>query len=157
MIEIDVPGWQRLRLGSLVLDLNGTLSRDGDLVDGVEERVKALRRHVDVHLLSADTFGRLKSIAERLGVADTRLHTGEPEAEQKAVFVRNIVSSRVVAIGNGANDVAMLREAAVGIAVLGAEGLAVAAVQAADVLAGSILDALDLLLHPKRLAATLRR
>jgi soluble P-type ATPase len=60
-------------------------------------------------------------------------------------------------VGNGANDVDMLAEAALGIAVLGSEGLAVPALIAADVLAASIDEALELLLNPKRLVATLRR
>jgi hypothetical protein len=41
--------------------------------------------------------------------------------------------------------------------VLGPEGLAVSALIAADVLAASIDEALELLLNPKRLVATLRR
>jgi soluble P-type ATPase len=49
----------------------------------------------------------------------------------------------------------MLREAALGVAVLGPEGLAVRALAAADVVVASI-DALVLLRSPKRLIATLR-
>jgi soluble P-type ATPase len=51
----------------------------------------------------------------------------------------------------------MLHEAALGICVLGPEGMAVEALMAADVVAPSVLDALDLLYHPLRLMATLRR
>jgi len=46
----------------------------------------------------------------------------------------------------GANDEAMLRLAMLGIAVIGSEGAATSAVLAADIVCGSILDALDLLL-----------
>ncbi len=63
----------------------------------------------------------------------------------------------MVAIGNGANDVRMLEWAARGIAVLGPEGLAVSCFQAADVVAPDIGAALDLLLLPRCLMATLRR
>ena len=66
-------------------------------------------------------------------------------------------SSSVVAIGNGANDVSMLRAAALGIVVVGPEGLATEAIAAATIVTLSIADALDLLLNPKRLVATLRR
>ena len=51
----------------------------------------------------------------------------------------------------------MLMSAAVGIAVLGEEGLASSAHQAADILARGIMEALDLLLNPIRITATLRR
>ena len=63
---------------------------------------------------------------------------------------------RVAAIGNGANDAAMLRRAALGIAVMGGEGLAAACLNAADAIAPDIGTALDLLLWPRRLIATLR-
>jgi soluble P-type ATPase len=62
----------------------------------------------------------------------------------------------VVAIGNGANEFAMLRHAALGIAVLGGEGLALDCLNAANVIAPDIGTALDLLLRPCRLIATLR-
>lgn len=66
-------------------------------------------------------------------------------------------AGQVVAIANGANAAQMLSAAALGIAGLGQEGLAVEALQAADLVVGRIDDALDLLLHPQRLVATLRR
>ena len=62
-----------------------------------------------------------------------------------------------MAIGNGANDELMLVEAAVGIAVLEEEGLACEVIVAADVLVRDAAAALDLLINPIRLVATLRR
>jgi soluble P-type ATPase len=50
----------------------------------------------------------------------------------------------------------MLKEAALGIGVIQAEGAAVEAILAADLVTTSVLDALDLLIHPLRLTATLR-
>lgn len=51
-------------------------------------------------------------------------------------------------MGNGRNDRLMLKNAALGVAVIQAEGGAIDAVLAADIVVGNILDALDLLLHP---------
>jgi hypothetical protein len=59
LIEVIVPGWQELRLTALVLDVNGTLALDGELLPDVDGRLTALRAKVDIHLLSADTYGRL--------------------------------------------------------------------------------------------------
>ena len=50
----------------------------------------------------------------------------------------------------------MLGVARLGIAVLGAEGASAATLRAADVICGSILDALGLLLNEAALASTLR-
>jgi soluble P-type ATPase len=62
----------------------------------------------------------------------------------------------VAAIGNGRNDQLMLAAAALGIAVVQEEGAAIESLSAADVVLPDIRSALDLLLFPKRLIATLR-
>ncbi len=157
MIQIDIPGSRSLRLDHLVLDVNGTLAVDGLLLPGVAERLAKLRELLALHLLTADTHGRQTEIDSELGLKAVIMRTNAPEAEQKRDYVDNLVAERVVAIGNGENDRLMLRRAALGIAVLGPEGLALAALREADVLAPNIGAALDLLLNPRRLIATLRR
>jgi P-type E1-E2 ATPase len=156
MLEIEIPGWKSLRIAHVVLDLNGTLTQGGDLPDGVEPRLARLRDVVMVHLVTADTRGNAAEVAGRFGLALHLVSAGE-EAQQKADVVRSLDAERTVAIGNGANDAEMLSVAAVGIAILGREGAAVRLLQDADVVVSSITDALDLLLEPQRLVATLRR
>jgi P-type E1-E2 ATPase len=155
VICLDVPGRGFLELEHLVLDLNGTIALDGEVLPGVPERLAALSESLTIHLVTADTQGRAAVIAEQLQVKLVLVAPGD-EAEQKRALVKRLGAERVLAIGNGANDVGMLRAAALGIAVIGTEGLAVEALQAADVVA-TIQDALDLLLHPRRLVATLRK
>ena len=65
-------------------------------------------------------------------------------------------AATTVCIGNGRNDTGMLKIARLGIVVVQQEGMAVAALLAADVVASNIVAALDLLLIPKRLVTTLR-
>ena len=156
MIEIEVPGRGTYRLKHLVLDVNGTIAVDGRLVEGVAKRVAELRRSVEVHMLTADTRGRQQVIDAQLGMQAARI-TPRDEAAQKASFVRELGGESVCAVGNGANDAGMLREAGLAIAVLGEEGLAVETLNAADAVVPSVTVALDLLLKPLRLVATLRR
>lgn len=156
-LTLSIPGRGTHDLRYLVLDVNGTLTRDGELLPGVEERLRSLRSNLEIRLVSSDTFGRLDAIAARLNLPATRLSAGLPEPEQKARFVEQLGAASVIAVGNGANDAGMLRAAAIGIAVVGPEGCAVEAILAADVMVTSILDALDLIRSPARLAATLRR
>lgn len=59
-------------------------------------------------------------------------------------------------MGNGRNDHLALRTAALGVALVQAEGASPLALTAADVIVAHIHAALDLLLHPSRLVATLR-
>ena len=156
---VDIPGWRSLRLEFLLLDVNGTLTRDGELLPGLDAGLKAVIQAglLNVQLISADTFGRLDNIAAQLRVQAKRLEPGRLETAQKADVVRQLGAERVVTIGNGANDADMLREAALGIAVVGPEGLSGGALSAADVVVASINDALGLLTNSRRLIATLRR
>lgn len=155
MLEIVIPSRGLLQLEHLVLDVNGTIALDGQLLPGVRERVGKLSKMLDVWLVSADTQGTLDKLAAALGVQARRLHPGD-EAVQKAALVQELGAEQTAAIGNGANDVIMLQQAALGIAVPGSEGLATACIAAADIIAPNIKAALDLLLYPRRLIATLR-
>lgn len=156
MLRLDIPGRGTLELAHLVLDLNGTIALDGEVLPGVAERLATLAESLTIHLVTADTHGKAAAIASRLGIQLARIERGD-EAEQKRTLVRRLGAEQVVAVGNGANDGAMVRAAALGIAVLGPEGLAVGALKGANVVTVRIEDALDLLLHPKRLEATLRK
>jgi len=149
---VDIPGRQGFELNFLLLDLNGTLSDRGALIDGAADRLARLRPRLDVRLLSADTFGTLDSIATALGVQAQRVATGA----DKLAVLQALGAERCAAVGNGMNDLAMIREAAVGIVVVEGEGTSGATLAAADVVCRSILDALDLLADPQALASTLR-
>ena len=157
MIELQIPGRGILELEYAVFDVNGTLAVDGQLLKGVEPLIAQLRGKLEVRLLTADTHGKQAEIDRQLKFAADRLKPGGHEREQKADYVRALGAHKAVAIGNGANDVDMLKAAALGIAVIGHEGAAYEALAAADVVTHNIFDTIDLLLYPKRLIATLRR
>lgn len=156
MIQVEIPGWRSLQLDHLLLDLNGTLALDGGLLP-IQDRVRALAAQLHVQLLSADTNETLEAVASELGVPWTRLAPGGGEAGQKADLARSLGPERVAAIGNGANDLGMVQAAALSIAVIGPEGACAQLVTVADLVVGGPEVALDLLLNPQRLIATLRR
>ncbi len=155
MLELQIPGRETLRLEHLVLDYNGTLARDGVLRPGVAERIRALAAHLQVHVITADTFGSARAQTAELPVTLQVIGQGG-QTEAKERLVESLGPAAVAAVGNGANDRLMLARAALSICVLEAEGAAVATLLEADVAVRSPEDALDLLLRPGRLAATLR-
>ena len=57
MIEVQVPGFGALVLEHLVLDFNGTLACDGELLPGVAERLAALAPKLSIHVLTGLTAG----------------------------------------------------------------------------------------------------
>ena len=156
MIELTVPGRGSLRLQHLVADVNGTLAIDGVLIEGLAKRIVSLQDRLTVHLLTADTHGRQALIDKQLNLTATRLSSGN-EQGQKRSFVEQLGAACVVAIGQGANDAAMLEAAALGICVMSQEGTATETMLAADILTPSVMVALDLLDKPLRLVATLRK
>ncbi len=155
-IHLDIPGRESLELEYLVLDVNGTVTVDGEVLPGVAERLTAPPMNLVTYLVTADTHRRAAEIGAQLGAQLVRIEA-RGEAGQKRALVEQLGANRVVAVGNGANDAKMLAAAALGIAVLGPEGLAAVTLRAADVVVNRIEDALDLLLRPQRLVATLRR
>jgi soluble P-type ATPase len=155
MIEIEIPGSDTLKLEHFVTDFSGTLSEDGIVLPGVREKLQELSKKLDIHVLTSDTFGRAR---EELKGLDCRIQVleGDGHTAQKEKYVLSLGAQKVVAVGNGNNDVLMLRAARLSIAVCLKEGCSVKAAEASRVLVLSPVDAIDLLLFPKRLAATLR-
>lgn len=154
MIEISIPGRDPLQIEHLVLDYNGTIAADGLLLPGAAERIRALSNQVCVHILTADTYGSVRAQCQDLGA---RIHTfpraGAGACKEKIV---KSLKGQAVCVGNGFNDRAMFACSALSIAVLDAEGCWGRLVSCADVLVRRSEDALDLLLKPERLRATLR-
>lgn len=155
MISLQIPGYADLDLRYLVSDYNGTLAVDGLLLPGVAERLTRLATQLEIHVITADTFGLARAQLAGLPVTLT-ITPIENQAQSKLDFVQRLGASATVAIGNGRNDRKMLAEAAVGIALLQGEGGAAASIASADLVCASVLDALDLFQNPKRLVATLR-
>jgi len=152
MLTVDLRGDGSFELEHLVLDINGTLTDHGGLIDGVAERLGLLADVLAIHVLTADTYGTAEGVAGRLGATLATIVDGA----EKATRVEALGAERVVAIGNGRNDEAMLRAARLGIAVIGPEGAATSTLLAADVVCASVTDALDLLLDERAITATLR-
>ncbi len=156
MIEFSIPGRGDYQLEHLVMDVNGTMAIDGQLMDGVAGKIAALRNHLTVHLLTADTHGKQAIIDQQLDLTAVRIAPGG-ESTQKAEYVRKLGSEKVVAIGQGANDAEMLTAAQLGICVMSIEGVAKDTLLAADLIAPDILSALELLEKPLRIVASLRK
>ncbi len=152
-IRPDKPEeWSLERTTDLVLDFTGTLSKDGFLLPGIAERLVRLSERLRISVLTADTFGTAGTQLRGLPVELRIVAKGS----EKADFVRRVGGERVVAIGNGRNDVPMMRAAGLGIAVIGPEGAAVELLHVADMVVRDVHDALDLLASPLRIKAALR-
>ena len=156
MIELNIGGRGIVQLEHLVSDVNGTLATDGQLREGLARILTELHDRLEIHLLTADTHGQQDTINRQLNLQAVLIQSGN-EIQQKADYVRRLGPEHVVAIGQGANDAAMLESASIGICILSAEGTAVKTLLAADLVVPDIYTALELLQKPLRIVASLRK
>jgi soluble P-type ATPase len=108
-----------------------------------------------VHVLTADTFHTVQNELRGLPITIKILDSAEQD-KQKLQYVKNLGSDNVIAIGNGKNDVLMLKESALSIGIIQAEGAFSQVLNCTQIVCTSITDALSLLINSKRLLATLR-
>lgn len=155
MLSLDIPDKESLAIEHVLLDFNGTLAVDGKLIPGVSSRLEELSPLVSLHVITADTNASARS--ELAKISCTLKVIGKSRQDQaKFEYAESLGLKGVLAVGNGRNDSLLLQHAALGICVVQKEGAAVVAMQAADIVCVDINDALDLLLRPHRLTATLR-
>jgi len=155
MIKIDISGIPTLCIEHLVLDYNGTIAINGDVITGVKVRLEELSRLVDIHVLTADTYGSVHEQCRELNVSVHVIGKYHQDRE-KLNFIESLKCEYCIAIGNGRNDTLMLEKAELGIGIMQAEGISAKTLMSCDIVFGSINDALDSLLNPMRLVATLR-
>jgi soluble P-type ATPase len=159
-IHLDIPGLGRKHVIALLTDFTGTLSRGGVLSEGVADALTRLAAVLDVHVLTADTFGvaarQLAGLPVKIVFLSSSDHTAEKRARGQALDL-----SRAVALGNGNNDCLLLeatRDAGgISIAVDNGEGCATATLLRSSLFIVGAANALNLLLEPRGLIATLRR
>ena len=155
MIDIRIPGFGQVALEHLVLDFNGTLACDGVLSDGVRALLVRLSRDLEIHVVTADTHGNAAAACKGLPCRLVVLPEGDQDVSKRD-YVRMLGTGRTACIGNGRNDRLMVREAAIGVCVIGEEGASAGTAAAAHVVCRGAGGALSLLVHTRRLVATLR-
>ena len=161
-IQITIPHFaQPLRIDHIVTDFTGTLSFRGRLATGVALRLRKLKKLVDIHVVTSDTFCRAESELAAVPLTPHILEPGKRHDIQKRNYVQKLGALRVAAFGNGNNDALMLRavrdSGGLAIAVDNGEGCAVRTMANAHLFIVNIANALDLLLDPRRCIASLRR
>ena len=157
MLEIKIPGYKTLNIQHLVLDFNGTIAKRGKLIEGVKEKLDKISGIIEVHILTADTFGTVRDEFSGNEINIEIIDENQRSIDYKKEFIKSLGKESVIAIGNGNNDSKMLKTAELGMAIIGGEGAAINSLWNAEVAVNSIMDALNLITNKKGLIATLRR
>jgi len=154
-MEYSIPWYKKpLILDTLILDLNGTISVDGKLIVWVENKIDSLKKSWRTILLcSGDTQWTADTIAKKIGAV---LYHCKDQHDKEKILKKN-KAKHSVAIGNGNIDVKLMKKCELSIAVIQAEWCSRKAIESSDIVCTNIVDALDILLLPKRLIATMRK
>ena len=89
MIKIDIPGYKIINAKHLVLDYNGTIAIDGLVMKDVPEILVKLSAHLNVHVLTADTFGTVQKELKELPITIKILEPAKQD-KQKLNYVKNL-------------------------------------------------------------------
>jgi soluble P-type ATPase len=155
MITIEFND-ERIELKYMLLDYTGTLSENGKLMEGIRERLEKLSKKFDrIEILTSDTF---HSAEKELAGLNLNINILEGEAGHKKLErLRELGAEYCVAIGNGNNDVLMLKAARLSIAVINGDGCFARLINEADIVAKSTNDILDGLIDTRKIVSLLRK
>lgn len=154
-MEILIPGNGTIDIKNILLDYNGTVAIDGKLIPGVEAVLNELSNHFYIHIITADTFGTSRSELKNVKCTLTILDPGN-QSEAKLQYLLDLGKEQTASIGNGRNDMLILKESALGVALVQMEGVYTQTLFHSDIVCPDIMSALDLFRKPKRLVATMR-
>lgn len=157
-IVIEIPGFGRLTIRTIVSDYTGTLSCKGKLAAGVGERLLKLQERVDLRIATSDSYGTAEN--ELAGIVVPHILRETRHDIEKQTFVKEIGPQSVAAFGNGNNDRLLLQTVkqagGLAVAVDNGEGCALDAILNANLFIMGAANALDLLLETTSCRATLR-
>ena len=121
MISIERPGQNDVEIEFVLIDFEGTLASDRRVHPKAKDKINLLSKRSKIYILTKEEKESAEEILKRVKAETIYLKEGEA-SQQKLDLLRQLGAARTVAIGNGVDDVPMIEEAGLGIAVMGKEG-----------------------------------
>ena len=155
-MKIYIPNVGTYSIEKMVFDFNGTLATDGKVPPRVYRQILGLSQDFNVFIITADTFDTVEEIFSGTDVNIEIVSKANGTLDKKSL-IELLNPKETIALGNGSNDVLMLKESAISIAVLGQEGLSIKALENSDLVIKDINDFFEMMKEPKKIVATLRK
>lgn len=156
IILLNIPNYKTISVKNIVFDYNGTIATSGKVAEDVFARIIQLTQQFNVYIVTADTFG---TVQERFKQTPVEVYIIDRDngTNDKANFIRTIGPDQTIALGNGNNDRKMLEISALGIGVLGEEGMSFKTLKASDLFIQELMNFFEMIEQPKKLIASLRQ
>ncbi len=155
MLKYEVPGRNDIEIENIVLDYNGTIAVDGKILEGVKELLLEVEKHVNLYILTADTYGTVAKECSDIN-GEVLTFPKENAGESKKHIVKKLGGEKTLCVGNGFNDIPMFKEAILSIAVIEGEGASGKLLTYSDIVVRTIIEALEIILNENKIKATLR-
>lgn len=155
MLVYNIPGRGKIEIENVVFDYNGTIAVDGKLLDDAKELILKLREYVNIHILTADTYGTVEKECLELGI-NIGTFPKEMASLSKKGIVEKLGPETTISVGNGFNDIEMFKICKISIAVIEGEGCSGKLLVYSDIVTKSIKDAISIILSENRMKAALR-
>jgi soluble P-type ATPase len=152
---LAIPGRETIEIKDVLLDYNGTIAIDGQMIDGVAELINELAGDINFHIITADTYGSVEKELANINCKVVKIPKEKQDAS-KLDYLLKLGKENTLCVGNGKNDKLMLKESILGIALIQDEGVYVESLLAADIACKSIMDVFKYFQIPNRIKATLR-
>lgn len=153
-MKYKVPGVGEIEIKDIVLDLNGTLSVNGKIPNGVKKKLQKLdKMGISITLFTGDQRGTADRLCKEYGISFIRTVDGKEKEKAMEIFDKDTTA----AIGNARIDIGTFKNSRVSVATLQAEGIHADILKNVDVVVPSIDDALDFFIDPNTFAATMRK
>lgn len=85
---INIPGFKNIEIKNLVLDYNGTIANNGQLIDGVDTLINKIAENIQVFVITADTFGTVEIQLKNTNCKVLKI-TNDNQKLQKLALVQN--------------------------------------------------------------------
>ena len=90
MIKTQIPGWGELAIENLILDFNGTIAKDGRVMDGVKELLEKIHdQGVTIYIVTADTNGTVMEECAKLPV-EVKIFDSDTVARDKRCLCQSL-------------------------------------------------------------------
>lgn len=149
---INIPGHGKVHIKTVLFDFNGTLAKDGILLDQMLFKLKKLSEKYQVYIITGDTFG---SVKDQLKGTDIELLLAATADEKMRQTIR-LGADHVLAVGNGNIDYKMFMQAKLSFCVIGDEGASFKAMSHADIILNDIHHVFDMIDQPHKIIASLK-